>query len=387
MRESTDTPLRIVHLHWAYPPTTGGVESHLAELARAQVEGGNDVTVLTGESQPQAGNGFAVLHCPALELERARCVGGTPDYALLVRRELVSRLDRDVDIVHGHNLHHFAPEPALVLDDLRHELGFRLHHTFHETWPDVLHERPVYRAWDSNYAVSRFVQDECAARLGFRPDLLPLGIDTDRFSAAKSFPAGRTTPIVVHPARLLPWKGVHVSVRAVDELRTRGVAVRLVLTDTQQIADWNRELAAYRREIVELVDELELDCVELRPVTFEDMPRLYAEADLIVYPTVGNEPYGLVPLEAMSSARAIVASRSGGIAETIVDGQTGFLVDPGDHHGLADRLEELVRLPARARELGRAGRARVLELYDLRMYAARLARRYVGSSPAATPTV
>jgi glycosyltransferase involved in cell wall biosynthesis len=46
------------------------------------------------------------------------------------------------------------------------------------------------------------------------------------------------------------------------------------------------------------------------------------------YQTVGEEPYGLVPLEAMSCGRPIVASRSGGIPETVVDGVTGFTVAP-----------------------------------------------------------
>jgi glycogen synthase len=212
---------------------------------------------------------------------------------------------------------------------------------------------------------------------------MPLGVDTQRFRAAPSFPDDRTMPVVVHPARLLPWKGVHVTVRAAAALRDRGVSFRLILTDTRRVADWDRELAGYRREILELVDGFRLESVEFRPVAFGDMPRAYAKADIVVYPTVGNEPFGLVPLEAMSCERAVVASRSGGIAETVVDGRTGFLVEPGDHLAVAQRVAELIGSPALARKFGRAGRARVLEHFDLRRYVARLAGRYHAAAPAA----
>jgi glycosyltransferase involved in cell wall biosynthesis len=152
-------------------------------------------------------------------------------------------------------------------------------------------------------------------------------------------------------------------------LAGRGVDARLVLTDTGRIADWDGELADYRAEIVGLVDELGVgDRVELRAVDYRDMPALYAEADVVVYPTVAEEPYGLVPLEAMSSGRPVVASRSGGIPETIVDGVTGRLVDRDDPEGLAARVEELVRDPEAARRMGDAGRRRVRQEFDLERY-------------------
>jgi glycosyltransferase involved in cell wall biosynthesis len=58
-------------------------------------------------------------------------------------------------------------------------------------------------------------------------------------------------------------------------------------------------------------------------------------ADIVVYPTIGEEPYGLVPVEAMSCP--IIASKSGGIPETVVDRVTGYIVSKGDAAALADR--------------------------------------------------
>jgi glycosyltransferase involved in cell wall biosynthesis len=363
-------PRRIAHVHWAFPPTTGGVESHLFDLARLQSAGGHAVTVVTGEPEPTRGDGYEVVSTSLLRLDAIRDRGVHEGYADDLRRELGSLLaERRIDVVHSHDLHHFTPEPALVLTELRTRLGFSLHHSFHETWPDVLADHPVYRSWDGNYAVSAFVQDGCERRLGFRPRLFPLGVDTEVFRTTRPAFADGGTPVLLHPARLLPWKGVHFTIRMLAALRERELTPHLVLTDTQRIADWDRELDVYRDTIRRLIEQLGLtDQVGFVRASFGEMPSLYDRADVVLYPTVADEPFGLVPLEAMSCERPVVASRCGGIAETVVDGVTGHTVQPGDVEALASRVEALVRDPQSARAMGAAGRRHVLGRFDIRDY-------------------
>jgi glycosyltransferase involved in cell wall biosynthesis len=342
------------------------------------------VTVVTGEPEPTGTPEYELVSTPLLRLDAIRDGGVEAGYADGLRALFRVVLgDRRVDVVHAHDLHHFTPEPARVLTELRDRLGFSLHHSFHETWPDVLADRPVYRAWDGNYAVSAFVQSGCERRLGFRPLLFPLAVDTEAFRATRLAFAGGGTPVLLHPARLLPWKGVHWSVRMLAELRRRGLRPRLLLTDTQRIADWDRELDRYRVEIRQLVDELGLaEQVEYVRASFAEMPALFDRADVVLYPTVADEPFGLVPLEAMSCERPVVASRCGGIAETVVDGVTGYTTVPGDLTALADRVELLLRDPVAARALGAAGRRHVLERFELRDYAARLDGFYAAATRA-----
>ena len=57
---------RIAHLHWAFPPTTGGVESHLYDLARLQVARGHHVTVVTGEPEPTSTGDYEIVSTPLL---------------------------------------------------------------------------------------------------------------------------------------------------------------------------------------------------------------------------------------------------------------------------------------------------------------------------------
>jgi glycosyltransferase involved in cell wall biosynthesis len=108
--------------------------------------------------------------------------------------------------------------------------------------------------------------------------------------------------------------------------------------------------------------------VELRAVPYSEMPGLYRDADVVVYPTVAEEPYGLVPLEAMAAGRPVVATRSGGIPETVVDGVTGWLVKPGDPSQLADRLADVLADREEAARMGAAGRDRVVQHFDLERY-------------------
>lgn len=366
--------LRVAHVHWAFPPTTGGVESHLFDLARLQTRAGHTVTVVTGEPAPVRTGDYEVVSTPLLRLDHIRGAGVGATYADDLREFLGAVLrDRGVQIVHAHDLHHFTPEPAIVLSELRESVGFRLHHSFHETWPDVLADQPVYRTWDGNYAVSKFVQQGCLRRIGFEPTLFNLAVDTAVFCTHRPVLVDRSRPIVLHPARLLPWKGVHFTVKMVALLKERGTRCRLVLTDTQRIADWDGELDDYRDEITDLVNALEVadDVVFVTP-TFDEMPALYELADVVLYPTVADEPFGLVPLEAMSSRRPVVASRCGGIAETVVDGLTGFTVDPGDVEALAECVSDLLSDPVAARAMGASGRRHVQRNFDIRRYVDRL---------------
>lgn len=372
--------LRVGLIHWAMPPTTGGVESHVADLALALTELGSLVTVLTGEMRPSLLSGVEIISLPLLNLEEHRRL--SLSQAVLERelkqefRDIIS--SRNLQVLHGHNLHHFISAPALVLNELREESGFRLYHTFHETWPDLLHDHPVYRCWDGNYAVSRFVQDECARYIGFRPHLLPLGIDTERFRSSRPPMTGGDPLVILHPARLLPWKGVHVVVDMLSELLKRDIAARLIITDTQRIIDWDEELVKYRRLIFErLCHQGLMEMVEFRSLPYAQMHQLYEEADVVVYPTVGDEPYGLVPLEAMSMERPVIGSRSGGITETIIEGKTGFLVERDDAAALADGVEWLFRNPERSRHMGRVGRRHVVAHFNGRDYATRLHEQYL----------
>jgi alpha-maltose-1-phosphate synthase len=90
----------------------------------------------------------------------------------------------------------------------------------------------------------------------------------------------------------------------------------------------------------------------------EEVVELYSHAAVFVCPSI-YEPFGLINLEAMACGTPVVATRVGGIPEVVVDGETGWLVGPGDPAALAGALRGALADPARARQMGEAGRGRV----------------------------
>lgn len=98
-------------------------------------------------------------------------------------------------------------------------------------------------------------------------------------------------------------------------------------------------------------------------VSDEDLATLYREADLFVAPSL-YESFGLVYLEAMNYAKPVIGCRTGGVPEVIDDGVTGVLVEPGSSRALADAIVALLRNPGRLRDLGIAGRERVLSQFS-----------------------
>lgn len=159
---------------------------------------------------------------------------------------------------------------------------------------------------------------------------------------------------VLLPARLVEKKGVDTAIRAWKELPRR-LPARLVIAGT------GPEEAALRR----LVADLSLDdSVEMAGAV--DPIRLRAmmsRCRLVLIPSRW-EAFGMVALEAMAASRPVVATRSGGVTEIVVDGETGRLVPPAEPTAMAAAMAELIDDPERARAMGEAGRRRALEHFS-----------------------
>lgn len=99
----------------------------------------------------------------------------------------------------------------------------------------------------------------------------------------------------------------------------------------------------------------------LRPLAWRDHGQtaaLYQQADICVTPSLWDEPFGLVALEAMATGRAVCASRVGGLRDAVLDQETGFLFEREDSAALAECLNRLLDDPNLRRRMGEAGRRR-----------------------------
>jgi glycosyltransferase involved in cell wall biosynthesis len=94
-----------------------------------------------------------------------------------------------------------------------------------------------------------------------------------------------------------------------------------------------------------------------------DLARTYASSDVVVAPSVWAEPFGLTSVEAMSCGVPVVASRAGGLEDTVLDGVTGLQFRPGDANDLAAKLELLMQNSQLRLAMGKNARDHVLLNY------------------------
>jgi glycosyltransferase involved in cell wall biosynthesis len=110
----------------------------------------------------------------------------------------------------------------------------------------------------------------------------------------------------------------------------------------------------------------------------------YQSADVAVFPSVWQEAFGIVIVEAMAHGCAVVASRSGGIPEIIEDGKSGVLVNRNDSHSLADALLKLLSDAPLRHRLGDAARQRVANCFTWERVAQHISNEYVQLGEAET---
>jgi phosphatidylinositol alpha-1,6-mannosyltransferase len=110
-----------------------------------------------------------------------------------------------------------------------------------------------------------------------------------------------------------------------------------------------------------------------------ELPRHYAMANVFAMPCrtrgagLDVEGLGIVFLEASASGVAVVAGRSGGAPETVLDGRTGRVVDGRSHDELVEVIGDLLADPAQAQRMGQAGRQWIISDWNWDSHAARLA--------------
>jgi glycosyltransferase involved in cell wall biosynthesis len=171
-------------------------------------------------------------------------------------------------------------------------------------------------------------------------------------SAASRARHDRATPRLIAVGRLNAPKDFLTLIRAFAAL-PEGSFEALIVGDGPDRGAVEDEIRSLRlEERVRLVGER------------SDVPALLADSDLFVLSS-RSEGLPVSVLEAMAAELPVVASRVGGLAELVVDGETGILVPPGDTSALSAALGNLVDDRDLRRKLGAAGRARAEALFDL----------------------
>ena len=134
-------------------------------------------------------------------------------------------------------------------------------------------------------------------------------------------------------AQIIGHTGVFDLVQASSRAMAEGADLHLVIAGDGPPPDKERLLA----EIAAVVNPERVHV--LAPV--DDVWKLLGAVDMVAVPSLWPDPLPRTVMEAMAAERPVVAYDTGGIAEMVVDAETGFMVKPGDVGGLAERITQL----------------------------------------------
>jgi glycosyltransferase involved in cell wall biosynthesis len=357
----------------------GGPALHVAYLTDGLADRGYRTTLVAGTLARGEDSMAFVAEERGVEIVRIdqlkRDISPIRDAIAAVRLARLIRRERP-EILHTHTAKAGAVGrvAALLAGDARPRIVV---HTFHghvlRGYFDPLRsagfrllERLLARASTALVAVSPQVRDDLVA-LGVAPRekfaVVRLGIGLEQRIAADGDARAETRRRLGVPADrfVVGWIGRMTGVKRTDDLllalrrlRDDGVDATLCLVgdgpDRGHLERRAHELGVMRQ------------CLFLGYQ--EDVAPFFALFDVFVLPSV-NEGTPVTAIEALASGRPVVATRVGGVPDVVRDGVDGFLVEPGDVEGLAERLARLAHDPELRAGLGAAGRERVFARYDV----------------------
>jgi glycosyltransferase involved in cell wall biosynthesis len=346
---------RVAMFAQAFAPVIGGVESHVEDLRCGLEERGHDVMVVCGRGGPAAAdltNRFV----------RSPAVAGADLFSSdALDKPALKALVADVrarfrpSVLHVHNPNHFdsaLAEAVLGVDGPLRRVA-------------SVHDRPIEPScnqiltedWDHVLFASAYLRD--ALPRPASSSVLHLGIDTGVFRPdAPTHPdlMALERPLIFHPARLLAWKGILDSASAFVQVHREIGSGTLLLPASNEILSHRQGVREMQMQIMRIFSDAGLaDAVVFRDFARTEMPSAYAASDVVWYPTRAEEPYGLVPLEAMACGRPVVVTASGGMRETIADGCGASIIQPGDVAALAEVTISLLRDASLHAEMGVKG--------------------------------
>jgi glycosyltransferase involved in cell wall biosynthesis len=187
------------------------------------------------------------------------------------------------------------------------------------------------------------------------------GTDIERFQGTRKrdYLSGHLK--LLYAGQLVRHKGVHTAIEAMAKLVNERKINQITLT---LVGSGHPDYEAFLRDLVER--ERLHDFVTIHgPVLSNNMPNILQQFDVLIFPSIYEEPLARITQEAMASGLVVVGTTTGGTKELLRDGETGFTFAPEDADGVAEQIARLIIDPDLCCRLAQAGRQTVLENYTL----------------------
>ncbi len=171
------------------------------------------------------------------------------------------------------------------------------------------------------------------------------------------------TFLLAFAGRVVGWKGLSVAIDAIAQLRDEDV--KLLIIGAGDALEQLKNKAMVKGVAEQVIFH--------QPVEHAMLPEFYAACDAGVFPSIGDEAFGITIAEAMACGKPVIASYIGGIPEVVGNEQSaGLLVTPGDVTAMVKAINHLRALPDRGKAMGENARQRIASHYTWQHSAQRL---------------
>ncbi len=353
-------------------PYLGGTEKVIYEISKRLVND-FDITVLTtrwkGTKKEEYIDGIRVVRAGAIVIKKLPHPL-PPPYALAPgKRNYIMKESKTHRITHFHNRFFYNPLDFFLVKKVGKKLALTLHNSRPEgidpvtdlvgsTYDDTV-GKMIFEKCDYITAVSRDTMEKTLdEEFWAKTKVIYNGVDEKKFNpkADGSWVRERLEIsdeiVVLTVARLVEQKGIKYLIDAVQKLGD--YPLKLVIK-----GDGPKKNSLIKRAKKLGIEDKVIFFDEKIPE--QDLPGLYTAADMFVLPSL-YEPFGLVVTEAMASGLPVIASRVGGLKE-VVTPETGFLFEPRNPDDLAGKIALLASDKGLRKNMGRAGRKRILDIF------------------------
>lgn len=351
---------------------TGGAEQTTIDVAHAVVAQGGKALVATKGGRMAArltADGGRLAQMPAQSKNPLVMLGNAARLIDLIRREKVS-------LVHAR-----SRAPAFSALWAAHATKTPFVATYHGVYNAKSNLKRWYNAvmtkGDLVIANSEYTRQHVIQEHGIPPEkvvAIPRGVDLSRFepgmvgcervralAEAWGVPQDERRLKVLLAGRLTRWKGQGLLVEAMARLKARGEDRILLL-----LAGDDQGRKGYRAELTDAIAAAGLEDRVKLVGHCDDMPAACLLADLAIAPSLEPEAFGRTAVEPQVMGRPVMAADHGATRETVVPGETGWLVKPGDAEAWANALMEACEAGAAKRQvMGQAARTRARRLYSV----------------------
>lgn len=361
---------------------TGGAERTTIEIAQAIIEDGGTAVVFSqgGRMAPELTKLGAILILGEAQSKNPWIVLKTNvDKLCAIIKE------HRIDIVHARSR---APAISAYLAAKRTKTHFvtTYHGIYNAKNPIKRFYNGIMTRGEVVIANSNFTKDHLLQEHKIDAEKVKIiyrGVDLARFDSAaisnlrtdnllKNWKIAANERLkILLPARLTDWKGQKILINAAAILHQKGIELDYILAGDDQ------GRSQYVDQLRSMIGELGLGDYFHLVGHCDDVPAAMKLCDIIVTPSTDPEAFGRTAAEAQAMGKPVIASNLGGAKETVVHGETGFLIEKANADELAHYIETLLSLGVDGRnKMGEIGKKRVSELFSTAALQAKTLQTY-----------